>query len=343
VRTADTHRPAWNTLALLGIWLFLAFPFRPTIAAPAGLDISGLIQAAEHDFNSGNYPVAISTLESAVAQNAVSAEAHYWLGRSYYELRDFDNAVVHAEKSVALDARNSLYHQWLARAYGGKADRDKSFFLAKKVKKELEDAVRLNPSNIPARSDLEDFCLSAPWIVGGNKDEAHDQVDAISALDAVEGHLARASFDLQALKKTDAAESEYRQVLAARPSRVEPYLEVIAFFQKENQVADMSAAIEAAAQSNPKDPRITYFRAVALVLSGTEPAHAEEYLKSYIASTPERSDWPSHAAAREWLGRLYETQGKQAEAAEQYRASLQIDPSRKEARTQLEKLEKGPN
>ena len=67
----------------------------------------------------------------------------------------------------------------------------KSFFLAKKVKKELEEAVRLNPSNIEARFDLEDFCLNAPWIVGGNKDEARDQVDAISALDAVEGHVAR--------------------------------------------------------------------------------------------------------------------------------------------------------
>src|ERR1700733_13361292 len=128
---------------MLGIWLLLAFPFRPTLAAPSGLDISGPIQSAEHEFDLGNYPVAIRTLESAVAQNALSAEAYYWLGRSYYELRDFDNAIPHAEKSVALDARNSLYHQWLARAYGGKADRDKSFFLAKKVKKELEDAVRL--------------------------------------------------------------------------------------------------------------------------------------------------------------------------------------------------------
>jgi hypothetical protein len=63
-------------------------------------------------------------------------------------------------------------------------------------------------------------------------------------------------------------------------------------------------------------------------------------LKSYIASTPERSDWPSHAAAREWLGRLYESQGKRAEAAEQYRASLQLEPGRKEALARLRKLEK---
>jgi hypothetical protein len=63
-------------------------------------------------------------------------------------------------------------------------------------------------------------------------------------------------------------------------------------------------------------------------------------LKSYIAGTPERSDWPPHAAAREWLGRLYESQGKRAEAAEQYRASLQLDPGRKEASARLHQLEK---
>ncbi len=63
-------------------------------------------------------------------------------------------------------------------------------------------------------------------------------------------------------------------------------------------------------------------------------------MKSYLASTPDRSDWPSHAAAREWLGRLYEAQGKRADAAEQYREALQLEPKRKEARTRLEKLEK---
>jgi tetratricopeptide (TPR) repeat protein len=76
------------------------------------------------------------------------------------------------------------------------------------------------------------------------------------------------------------------------------------------------------------------------VLGNANLAGAEQYLKSYLASTPDRSDWPSHAVAREWLGRLYETQGKRAEAAEQYRAALQLDPKQKEARARLEKLEK---
>ena len=308
-------------------------------AWPAG-DVSGLVQSARHDFALGNYIGSIKSLQSAVSQSTANAEAFFWLGRSYYELRDYDNAVVHAEKAVSLDNRNSLYHQWLGRAYGGKADRERSFFLAKKVKKELQEAVRLNPSNIEARLDLEDFCLNAPWIVGGSKDEARDQVDAISTLDPIQGHVARGKFDWEGMKRADLADTEYRQILNSKTDNIEPYLEAIAFFQKQNKLSDMQAAIAEAGRANDRDARLEFFQAVQWILSGSESSRVEEYLKSYLASTPERSDWPSHAAAREWLGRSYEAQGKRAEAAEQYRASLDLEPGRKEVLSRLQKLEK---
>jgi tetratricopeptide (TPR) repeat protein len=307
----------------------------------AATDASSQIQAAQRQFNAGNYSGAIATLQSAVTQNPNSAEAYYWLGRSYYEIRDYDNAITAAEKSVAIDDKNSVYHQWLGTIYGGKADRDRSFSYARKVKKEFEEAVELNPSNIAARRDLEDYDLQAPWVVGGNKDQAREEVDAIAKLDPVEGHVAQAIFDLNSQKKPEAAEKEYREVLAAKPKTIEPYIEVIGFFQKQNKPADMQEAIAAAALVSPNDPRLTYSRGVALVLSNTNLGDAEKDLKSYLATTPDRSDWPSHAAARVWLGRLYESQGKRGEAAEQYRAALQVDPDDKDAKTRLDHLEKG--
>jgi tetratricopeptide (TPR) repeat protein len=313
---------------------------RPMIANGSPADATAMIQTAQRQINSGNYSGAIATLQAAVSQNSSNAEAYYWLGRSYYEIRDYDNAITAAEKSVALDAKNSAYHDWLGRIYGGKADRDRSFTYARKVKKEFETAVQLNPSNIPARRDLEEYLIEAPWVVGGNKDEAAKQVDAIAAIDPVEGHLARAVFDLDSLKKPDLAEKEYRDVLAAKPTKIDPYFEVIGFFQKQNKPADMQTAIQAAALVSPNDPRLAYARGVALVLANSNLPEAEKDLKSYLASTPDRSDWPSHAAAREWLGRLYESQGKRSEAAEQYRAALQLDPNSKEAKARLERLEK---
>ncbi|MFZ0522484.1 MAG: tetratricopeptide repeat protein [Candidatus Acidiferrales bacterium] len=323
-----------------------ARPIVKLVAASGGLssaaaDASAQIQNAQRQFNAGNYSAAIATLQAAVQQNPNSGEAYYWLGRSYYEIRDYDNAITAAEKSVAIDAKNSVYHQWLGRIYGGKADRDRSFSYARKVKKEFETAVELNPSNIAARRDLVEYCVQAPWVVGGNKDEAKTQVEAIAALDPIEGHLARAVYDLDGQKKPELAEQEYRAVLAAKPAKIDPYFDVISFFQKQNKPADMQTAIQAAAQVSPNDPRLGYARGVALVLSNSNLADAERDLKAYLASTPDRSDWPSHAAARAWLGRLYEAQGKRSDAAEQYRAALQLDPENKDAKTRLEHLEKG--
>jgi tetratricopeptide (TPR) repeat protein len=310
----------------------------PGAALPTGT--SSWVGAAQNQFESGNYAAAITTLQSAVSQNPTSAESHYWLGRCYYELRDYDNAVKEAEKSVALDANNSLYHLWLGRAYGDKADRDRSLFTAKKAKAEWAKTIQLDPRNIVARRDLEEYCLEAPWIAGGSKDEANSEVSAIAALDPIQGHLARAVFYIAAMKKIDLAESEYRQVLSAKPKTIDAYFEIAEFFEGQNKPSDMEATIQGAAQVSSNDARLAFFRGVERVLSGTDLAHAEEYLKSYIASTPSRSEWPSHASARVWLGKLYEAQGKRAEAAEQYRAALQLDPGRKEARTRLEKLEK---
>ncbi len=326
--------------AMLPSVFFASALFIVTIpcAAASRADQADQIRKARSQFDAGDYTGATMTLQSVTSQEPGSAEGHYWLGRTYYETRDYDNATAHAEKSVALDGKNSVYHQWLGRAYGAQADRERSFTIARKVKKEFEEAVRLDPSNIPARRDLEEFCLDAPWIVGGSKDEARAQVDAIAAIDSIQGHLARAAFNKNQ-GKPDLEESEYRQVLNSKASHIEVYFEVADFFAAQNKPADMQTAIQAAAAVNPNDARLGYYRGVVGVLSGgAAGAQAEQYLKAYIASTPNRSDWPEHASARDWLGRLYEAQGKRSEAAEQYRAALQLDPGRKETRARLDKL-----
>lgn len=322
--------------------IFLSVAILVLIGTPRSLPAADSPGATEgqRKVNGGDYRGAIIVLQSAVTQNPSDAAAFYWLGRSYYELRDYDNAATQGEKAVALDPKNSIYHDWLGRAYGGKADRERSFSMAKKVKAEFETAVRLDPTNIDARRNLEEYCIDAPWIAGGSKDEAQAQVEAIAALDPLAGHIARAVYDSEASKKPAEAEAEYREVLNAKPPHADPYFAAANFFITQGKAADVTAAINAAAAVAPNDARLAYYRGVAAVLAGTDSAGADRNLKSYIASTPDRSDWPSHAAAREWLGRLYESQGNAAAAAEQYRAALQLDPSRKEVRDRLNKLEK---
>jgi tetratricopeptide (TPR) repeat protein len=328
--------------ALCALCMAPASPARGRAAAANGngADVSGLLGTARQQFDQGQYSAALSTLQSAQSQNPMSAAAYFWMGRTFYEIRDFSNAIAQFQKAVGLDGKSSQYHQWLGRAFGGKADKERSFFVARNAKGQFEAAVKLDPSNVAARRDLADYCMNAPWIVGGSNDEALAQVNAIAKIDPVQGHLARAEYDMIVLKSPEKAQIEYQQVLAAKPDGVEPYLEAAAFFGRQNKLEQMKNAIDGMAQMHPDDPRVTFYHGIYGVLSKTSLVSAEEDLKSYLASTPPRSDWPSHSSARDWLGRLYEAQGNGVMAAEQYRAALQLDPQNGDARRRLQQLEK---
>lgn len=304
------------------------------------VDVTALVDTARQQFDQGQYGAAMSTLQSAQSQNPAIAEIYFWMGRAFFEIHDYSNAINEFQKAINLNGNVSAYHQWLGRAYGNKADKEKSFFVARSAKGQFETAVKLDPTNVTARRDLADFCMQAPWIVGGNKDEALAQVNAIAAINSAAGHLARAEYDLNVLKDPQKAASEYRAVLAEKPGEVEPYLEAAAFFARQKDLPEMQSAIDAVEQLHPSDPRVTFYRGVFSVLSSVNLENAEEELKSYLARTPDRSDWPSHSSARDWLGRLYEQQGKALQAAEQYRAALQLDPQNQDARARLQQLEK---
>lgn len=297
------------------------------------------LSAVQQQFEAGNYTAAMGTLRALISQSPSNAADHYWLGRCYYEVRDYSNAVSEWEKATQLEPNSSVYHDWLGRGYGQEAARERSFLLARRVKKEFQTAVQSDSSNVDAHRDLEEYLLQAPWIVGGSKDDALVQVNAISQVNPVEGHLAKAEYE-SALGKNDLAIAEYNAALSLKPQAIDPYLEVANYYGSKGNGAEVTAIIEQAAQVGPKDPRLPFYRGVAHVLAGTDFPVAEENLKSYLASSPERSDWPSHSIARYWLGQLYEKQGNKMAAAEQYRDALGLDPDNREAKHALSQLEK---
>jgi tetratricopeptide (TPR) repeat protein len=304
-------------------------------AAPAPLD------AARQQFEAGSYAAAIRTLQAAVASNPQNASLYFWMGRSYYEMKDFQDASSQLERAVKLEPNNAEYHDWLGRAYGQDADRNRSFWLARKSRQQFEEAVRLAPSNLRARRDLMEFYASAPWILGGSKDKAREQIAAITAVDPVEGALAQADF-FKDTKRRDEVEPYYRKILDWKPHRIEPYFEAADYYSRRRDVAHMKEAIDLADGINSSDPRLPYYRGVIRVLEGNY-SDAETYLKAYLARTPQRSDFPSHGLARMWLGILYEKTGKRLEAAEQFRAALRLEPDLEYAKQSLERLEKRSN
>ena len=259
----------------------------------------GPVDRAQTYFEAGQYGAAIQTLLAAHRAAPDDAAIDYWLERSYYEEHNYDVAVTYGEQAVQSSPGNAEYQRWLGRAYGAKAEQNHSFFLARKVKKAFETAVSLDALNIAARRDLMQYLVEAPWIVGGDKDKARQQIESINRLDPIEGHLARAAF-FSAEKKWKEAEVEYVAALEQHPAKIEAYMEAADFFADRKDADHLERVLTGAAGLSVRDPRLDFYHAVVLVLRRTELSTAEALLRSYL-SVPERSHYPSHKAAMTWL------------------------------------------
>lgn len=285
---------------------------------------------AVRQFDAGKYLLAATELETALAKDPRNARVAYWLARCYYEMRDVDKTLEYAERAVLLDPNNSEYQLLLGHATGRKADRERSLGAARRTKRAFEEAVRANPRNIAARRALLDYLSSAPWIAGGSNSDARKQAEAIAALDPIQGHLAWADYWMND-KKPERVEEELKKVLAANAD-ADALAEAASFYERLSKAEGVEASVAAGARVKPNDTRWDYYRGVALVLQGVQPADAEKLLRGYLARQHQRSGYPSHVAVHLWLGRLYEQTQQCAKAVEEYRTVLQLDSSNHQAK-----------
>ncbi|MBI4205988.1 MAG: tol-pal system protein YbgF [Betaproteobacteria bacterium] len=75
----------------------------PTVSASASPDEGRAYEAAQEQRRSGNYPAAITAFQGFIAQypkSTLAPRAQYWIGDSYYNLRDFKSAIANQQKLV---------------------------------------------------------------------------------------------------------------------------------------------------------------------------------------------------------------------------------------------------
>jgi len=296
---------------------------------------------AQRDYNAGRYNRVVDTLNGVIAKSPNDAFPYFLLGQSYYQLGDFTRAITDLERAVQLSPNESEYHDWLGKAYGRKAEQSmflSAMSLARKTHKEFEIAVQLKPSNFEAQRDLIRYEMNAPGIVGGGDDKALNHIRALAQLDPMQGDLARGEF-LATKKRLGEADALFSKILESQTDRIGVYFEVADYFRDRGNSAKMAEAVADAEKIDSNDPRLKYYRGVLEVMQGRNAGGAEMLLKSYLTTVPNNSSLPSHASAREWLGKLYESQGHFSEAAEQYRRSLSLDPHNKSVEDALKRVE----
>lgn len=282
---------------------------------------------------------AITTLHSKINSSPNDAEAYNLLCRAYYSMADWDRGISACEKAVALEPNNSRYHMWLGRVYGEKADGSNVFSaasLAGKVRTEFETAVRLDSNNLDARSDLGEFYLEAPGIVGGGRDKAEAQAQALAALDSVKADYLRGRI---AEKKKDlaGAEREYRAAIAASHGSALTWFNLALFFRHQERWDEMEDAIQHAVSAQVDRPEIIMESGEVLLRSGRNYPAAVQYLRRYLALSSKVEEAPAFKA-HYLLGTALEKQGDKQGAAQEYRAALSLAKNFSRAQQALDRL-----
>jgi tetratricopeptide (TPR) repeat protein len=301
------------------------------------------VEAGRQAYEASDYPKAVQLLQEAALKAPQNGDIQLLLAKTYFETQQHDAAIASAERAVALEPQNSVYHEWLGKVYGEKAEHAGMFSglsLAKKTRREFEKAVELDGRNFSARQALIEFDCSAPGIVGGGEDKAAPHIAKLASMDAAEGHYAAGNCRRQK-KDFSAADTEFAKALESHPQSANLIYDIGDYAMKHNQPARLVAVADEGERAAPTDPRGKFYRGVALVLTSKQPDEAERSLRDYLKRAPMRNNFPRSWEAHEWLGRLYEAQGKTKTAIDEYEASLRLDPRSKAAREALKRLKKG--
>ncbi len=268
----------------ISVTVLTAMAFATLLAAPANVDLS----RAEGLYRRTEYDRAISAVQSLGGKDAASCAL---LGKAYFMEGQYRQAIANLETAVALDSSNSDYYDWLGRAYGRLAEGSSfttAFVYARRTVRAFERAVELGPSNLEASSDLFEYYLEAPGVVGGGVAKAETIARRIGSLDVAEGHWTRARL---AEKRKDfaAAERELRAAMQVAPGQLGRTLDLAAFLSSRGRYGESDALFGVAEETHPNSPRVLYARAAAYVHSKRRLDEAQTLLEKYLAlqTTPD--------------------------------------------------------
>jgi tetratricopeptide (TPR) repeat protein len=303
----------------------------PAAQAWADPDPEALLKAGQAD-------QALHLLNNEVKEHPNNAAAYNLLSRVYFQLEQWDASLRMAEKSVALEPRNSLYHQWVGRAAGRKAENSNpftAFGLARRVKVEFERAVALDGNNLSARSDLTEYYLEAPGFLGGDKNKARAQADAVKAHDPGLAQYLYAKVEEK--QGSGQAEELYKKAIAASDNDANYWVELAYYFRRAGRAQDMESAIVSSRTAVHHDGMPAFDGAFLLLHTGRNFPVANEMLRHYLDGSDSSEDGPIFRA-HYLLGQLLEKQGERVRAIEEYRAALALAPQFRPARDALAKI-----
>ena len=278
--------------------------------------------AAEENLRRGQADAAIRLLNTSLSAQPGDAGAHQLLCRVYLQEERWDDAIQQCSQSVALAPADSDSHLWLGRAEGEKADRVKfvsAYGLGRKVHAEFETAVQLNPSSVEALSDLGEFYVEAPPVVGGGVTKAEAIVLRLQSLDSARAYELRGRIAVQE-KDPSRAETYFRVATAASPHPASYWMVLASFYSRAEKWDKMRQAMLSGIAADREHGVATVDAAHLLMRVGRDPQMSIRLLESYLASTSQSESEPAFRV-RSDLAALLAARGDAAGAQQQLAAA----------------------
>ncbi len=298
----------------------------------------------------GHWKRARQIAAARVQANPADAQAHAWLSKIASGFADLEASIREAEKAVQLDESNAAFHGQLAESCALMADKAhvlKSFPYVRRMRKEIDATLALDPRQVDTLLVDMLFSWKAPGIAGGDKQKARRIADQIVKISPAWGYLGWARLlqlqgdsaaTEQALKKAVAAEpSFYRarvslavffcderncpapadaeryalEAIAVDPGAAAAYEVLARSYVAQQRWADLDRVLSRAENAVPDDLGPYFAAASRLAASGRDFDRAGVYLKRYLAQAPEGRQ-PTLAEARGLLNDVSRRAGRRS-------------------------------
>ncbi|MGE5568871.1 MAG: tetratricopeptide repeat protein [Rhodospirillales bacterium] len=257
----------------------------------------GPLERARELYARAEYEAALEILEQIPEKEATE---YLLMGQCQYMQGDAKKASETFQKAVDKDPGRAESWLWLGRAYGRRAETS-SFVTAPsyatKAHRCFEKAVELDPNNPEALSDLFQYYLEAPGILGGGLDKAAEMAERIGRNDPAEYHWAQSRL-AEKRKEYHRAEQQLRRAVELAPRQVGRLIDLAKFLAQTGRFEESEEVFLKARRLAPNSPRVLFAQASAYIRAKRNLEVARELLKQYLASPLTPDDPPRWEAER---------------------------------------------
>ena len=242
-------------------------------------------------YNITEFQQSLEVLQAVPNKDAAVYEL---MGRNYYGLGDFRKATEALEHSAVLAPGNSTVYLWLGRAYGRRAETSSIVTapgFANKARQSFEKAAQLNPANLEAQSDLFEYYLEAPGILGGGFDKAAATAAQIARISPAEGYWAQARL-AEKRKEFGSAEAHLRRAVEIAPQQISRLIDLARLLTGRGRYQEADLSLAMAEKIAPNSPRLMFAKADLYIKSKRNLDVARQLLKRYLSSTLTPEDPP---------------------------------------------------